>query len=63
MVARLEGRLKSDPANIDGWVMLMRSRKTLGQDAAAAKALADGKAANPGRAAELDRAAAQLGIG
>ena len=26
MVARLEERLKGDPANVEGWVMLMRSR-------------------------------------
>ena len=62
MVAKLEGRLKADPSNVDGWIMLMRSRKTLGQDAAAAKALADASTANPGRRAQLEQAAAQLGI-
>lgn len=62
MVARLEGRLRADPSNVEGWIMLMRSRKTLGQDAAAAKALADAVAANPARRAQLERAAGQLGI-
>jgi cytochrome c-type biogenesis protein CcmH len=62
MVARLEGKLASDPTNIDGWIMLMRSRKTLGQDAAASKALASAIAANPGRKAELEQAASQLGV-
>lgn len=63
MVASLEGKLRSNPQNVDGWIMLMRSRKTLGQDAAAAKALSDGVAANPARKAELEQAASQLGIG
>lgn len=62
MVARLESRLRSDPANVEGWIMLMRSRKTLGQDAAAAKALADAIAANPASRAKLEQAAGQLGI-
>ena len=62
MVARLEGRLKNDPSNVEGWMMLMRSRKTLGQDAAAAEALADAVAANPARRAQLEQAAGQLGI-
>lgn len=62
MVARLEARLASDPVNVDGWIMLMRSRKTLGQDGAAAEALGKAIAANPARRAELERAASQLGI-
>lgn len=62
MVARLEARLGADPSNVDGWIMLMRSRKTLGQDAAASKAFADAVAANPARRAQLEQAAGQLGI-
>lgn len=62
MVAKLEGRLLTDPGNVDGWMMLMRSRKTLGQDAAAAKALADAISANPARKSELKAVAGQLGI-
>ncbi len=62
MVANLESKLAADPANVDGWIMLMRSRKTLGQDAAAAKALASAVAANPTRKTELEQAASQLGV-
>ena len=62
MVANLEAKLKADPANVDGWIMLMRSRKTLGQDAAASKAFNDAVAANPGRKAALEQAASQLGV-
>ena len=62
MVASLEAKLKADPANVDGWIMLMRSRKTLGQDAAASKAFSDAVAANPGRRAVLEQAASQLGV-
>ena len=62
MVASLEGKLKANPANIDGWVMLMRSRQSLGQPDRAKKALADAKAANPGAAARLEAEAGLLGI-
>lgn len=63
MVARLEGRLAADPSNVDGWVMLMRSRMTLGQADRAAQALKDAVAANPGAADRLRREAAALGVG
>ena len=36
MVARLEGRLKANPKDEDGWIRLMRSRMVLG-DAKAAR--------------------------
>ena len=62
MVARLESKLKADPSNIDGWVMLMRSRQSLGQTDRARKALTDAKAANPGAAQRLDGEAGVLGI-
>ena len=62
MVASLEGKLEADPTNVDGWIMLMRSRKTLGQDSAAEKAFADAVAANPARRDQLEAAASQLGI-
>jgi cytochrome c-type biogenesis protein CcmH len=62
MVAKLEAKLASNPNNVDGWIMLMRSRKTLGQDAAAAEALGKAITANPGRKAELEAAAGQLGV-
>lgn len=62
MVASLEGKLQANPANVDGWVMLMRSRMTLGQPDRAKKALADAIAANPGAAERLRGEAEVLGI-
>jgi cytochrome c-type biogenesis protein CcmH len=62
MVARLEARLASDPKDIDGWIMLMRSRKTLGDDARARQALQSALAANPGARARIEQAAAALGV-
>jgi cytochrome c-type biogenesis protein CcmH len=63
MVAQLEARLQAEPKNLDGWVMLMRSRMTLGEPAKAKAALDAAVKANPGEAAELRRQAAALGIG
>jgi cytochrome c-type biogenesis protein CcmH len=62
MVARLEGRLASEPNDIDGWVMLMRSRMALEQSDLAVKALSDAKAANPSEASRLDAEAEVLGV-
>jgi len=62
MVERLDARLKADPSNVDGWVMLMRSRKTLGQPDKAANALSDAVAANPARADYLREQAHLLGV-
>jgi len=62
MVAQLEERLRSQPKNPDGWVMLMRSRMTLGEPAKAKAALDAAIKANPGEAAQLREAAAQLGV-
>jgi len=62
MVARFETRLRTSPANPDGWVMLMRSRMTLGQPDKASTALRDAVAANPAEADELRRQAAALGV-
>lgn len=62
MVARLEARLDTDPANVDGWIMLMRSRMTLGEPVKAAQALRDALAANPGQADHLRQQAAVLGV-
>ncbi|WP_296717523.1 tetratricopeptide repeat protein [Erythrobacter sp.] len=63
MVAQLESRLQGQPDNLDGWVMLMRSRMTLGEPAKAKAALEAAVKANPGEAAELKRQAQALGIG
>ncbi len=62
MVARLERRLEDDPANIDGWVMLMRSRVTLGEPGRASEALKAALRANPGEAIRLRREADALGV-
>ena len=62
MVARLAARLEADPANVDGWIMLMRSYRTLGRDAEAQDAYARALAANPGAAQRLREAASALGI-
>jgi cytochrome c-type biogenesis protein CcmH len=62
MVSGLEDKLKANPANVDGWIMLMRSRMTLGEPAKAKAALEAAVKANPGDAAELRAQAAGLGI-
>jgi cytochrome c-type biogenesis protein CcmH len=62
MVAQLEARLAQEPKNLDGWVMLMRSRMTLGEPAKAKAALEAAVKANPAQAAELRAQAAGLGI-
>lgn len=62
MVAQLAERLKSQPKNLDGWVMLMRSRMTLGEPAKARAALEAAIKANPGAAAQLREQAAALGV-
>lgn len=62
MVAQLEARLQQSPDNLDGWVMLMRSRMNLGESAKAKAALEAAVKANPAEAAELRRQAAALGI-
>jgi cytochrome c-type biogenesis protein CcmH len=62
MIARLEGRLKGQPKDTDGWIMLIRSRVTLGQADKAAQALRDAIAANPGQADMLRQQASMLGV-
>lgn len=62
MVDGLEAKLKANPADVDRWIMLMRSRMTLGETAKAAQALKDGIAANPGAAGRLKAQAQLLGV-
>jgi cytochrome c-type biogenesis protein CcmH len=65
MVDRLAARLRSNPRDSEGWIMLMRSRMMLGDRAAAAEALRAGLAAFPADAAARERlraAAATLGV-
>lgn len=62
MVARLAARLEADPANVEGWIMLMRSYRTLGRDAEAQAAYRRALAANPQAEGELREAAEALGV-
>ena len=62
MVAQLEERLEQEPDNLNGWVMLMRSRMTLGEPDRARQALDAAITANPANADELRAQARQLGI-
>lgn len=62
MTARLADKLKRDPANVDGWIMLIRSRVNLGQMDQARAALEAAVAANPGKTAQLREQAAALGL-
>ncbi len=62
MVESLDAKLRANPANPDGWVMLMRSRMTLGEPDKASQALKDAIAGNPGDADRLRKEAAALGI-
>lgn len=62
MVDGLEAKLKTNPSDVDRWIMLMRSRMTLGETAKAAKALKDAIAANPGSAERLRAQAQLLGV-
>lgn len=62
MVSQLETKLKSDPGNVERWVMLIRSRIALGQPDKARAALADAVKANPAAAQTLREQAALLGV-
>jgi cytochrome c-type biogenesis protein CcmH len=62
MVARLATRLESNPQNVEGWIMLMRSYRQLGRDAEARSAYARAVQANPGAAEQLRTAAETLGL-
>ncbi|SCW87643.1 cytochrome c-type biogenesis protein CcmH [Sphingobium faniae] len=62
MVASLEAKLKANPAHVDGWIMLMRSRMTLGETTKAAAAYAQAQAANPTQAGRIRDEARILGV-
>jgi cytochrome c-type biogenesis protein CcmH len=62
MVESLEGKLKANPANVDGWIMLMRSRMTLNESTKASSALQAAIAANPAQAARLKAEAQSLAV-
>jgi cytochrome c-type biogenesis protein CcmH len=65
MVESLEGKLKANPNNVNGWIMLMRSRMMLGETAKAAATLKSAKGAmgsDPKALSLIDDAAGELGI-
>lgn len=62
MVEGLASKLAANPKNPDGWIMLMRSRMTLGETVKAGEALRSGIAANPAARAQLTAAAKELGV-
>ncbi|MEQ1688694.1 MAG: hypothetical protein ABL874_08980, partial [Sphingopyxis sp.] len=62
MVDGLQTKLDANPAQVDRWIMLMRSRMTLGQSAQAAEALRRAIAANPAQEARLRAQARMLGV-
>lgn len=62
MVARLAARLEREPGDVDGWIMLMRSYRTLERASEARAALAQAVAANPQAKARLQAAASALGV-
>jgi cytochrome c-type biogenesis protein CcmH len=65
MVGRLDARLKADPHDAKGWIMLMKARMVLGQPDAAAQALQRGRQAfqdAPDTQRELVQTARELGV-
>ena len=62
MVSGLEAKLKANPGNVDGWIMLMRSRMTLGETAKAQAAFEAARKANPAQAARLRDEARLLAV-
>jgi cytochrome c-type biogenesis protein CcmH len=62
MVDSLEQRLRDNPQQPDRWIMLMRSRMTLGETQKAAQALRDAVRANPAEADRLNAQARMLGV-
>lgn len=65
MVEGLEGKLKTNPDNPQGWIMLMRSRMSLGETAKASTALKSARSAFAGSSQKLgmvNAAATELGV-
>ena len=62
MIAGLEAKLQDNPKNIGGWIMLMRSRMTLGEGVKAKDAFTRAIAANPAQAQRLKDEARILGV-
>ena len=62
MVDSLQTKLRQNPQQPDRWIMLMRSRMTLGEGAKAAEALQAAIAANPAQTERLRAQARLLGV-
>ncbi len=62
MVDSLQTKLQQNPQQPDRWIMLMRSRMTLGEGAKAAEALQAAIAANPAQTERLRAQARLLGV-
>ncbi len=62
MVDGLQTKLRENPQQPDRWIMLMRSRMTLGEGAKAAEALQAAIAANPAQTERLRAQARLLGV-
>lgn len=62
MVEGLEAKLAKNPDNVNGWIMLMRSRMTLGEAAKAKAAFEKSVAENPESQSKLAREARILGV-
>jgi cytochrome c-type biogenesis protein CcmH len=62
MVAGLEAKLTKNPNNVNGWIMLMRSRMTLGETAKAKAAYNNSVAKNPESQSRLAKEARILGV-
>jgi cytochrome c-type biogenesis protein CcmH len=66
MIASLEARLKNNPNDLEGWLMLARSRKVTGDSAGARKALDRAQTLfgnDPQMRARITQAAAELELG
>jgi cytochrome c-type biogenesis protein CcmH len=62
MVAGLAQKLESEPKNVEGWIMLIRSYAALGRAEDARNALAKARAANPAAAKQIDASAIEIGL-
>ncbi len=62
MVEGLEAKLAKNPDNVNGWIMLMRSRMTLGETAKAKAAFQKSIAENPESQSRLAKEARMLGV-
>ncbi len=62
MVEGLEAKLEKNPGNVDGWIMLMRSRMTLGETVKATAVLKKSLATNPQSKSKLLSEARILGV-